>query len=125
MARTLNPKRRRELRERLEAIARNPSTQSEIGKVRTVFSNPKLGVQWGRSNLRRGVLAEGMPTFPKPKRRKAVKPAVHVNAKDVTFLPAPSLLPTEYGPLATPKPKPVKRQGNKVVVKGRKMWSNT
>lgn len=125
MARTLNPKRRREMRERLEAIARNPSAQSEIGNVRTVFSNPKLGVKWGRSNLRRGVLAEGMPTYPKPKRRKAVKAAQHVNAKDVTFLPAPSLLPTEYGPLATPKPKPVKRQGNKVVVKGRKMWSNT
>lgn len=90
MAKRLNPKRRAEMRARREAIARNPTTVSFVGDIRSNSGqwNP---LQGSSKHLARGLLHQeaNVPTYSKPKRRKAVKPAMHVNPKDVQDFPTP------------------------------------
>lgn len=126
----LNPKRRRELAQAKarKALAHelNPSTQPEIGNLKGLFDNRKLGVQLGRSSVNKGLLHQeaNYPVFAQHKRRKATKKALHVNPSDVAVITTPDKVKDARLPDEVPSPKRMKRQGNKVVIVSKKVWSN-
>lgn len=125
MAKRLNPKRRAEMRARYDAIARNPSELTTEGEMRSVYDSKTWKRPKGSSDgLARGLLYYelGVVTYVKPKRRKAVAKAVHVNPADLADLHRPVKEPVgaEY-----PKPKPQRRAGGKIVVVSKKPWANS
>ena len=117
MAKRLNPKRRAEMRARYDAIARNPSELTTEGQMRSVYDSKTWKRPKGSSDgLARGLLyAESNPvTYAKPKRRKAITKAMHVNPKGVEKIPTPE---TVREPLNAQWPLPRKT--------ARKLWGNT
>lgn len=90
MAKRLNPKRRRELWERQMMTLTRPSELTNEGQMRSnsgQWSKPS-----GSSNgLARGILhmEANQPLYAKPKRRKAITKALHVNPKDVEKILTP------------------------------------
>lgn len=115
MAKRLNPKRRAEMRERREAILRNPTLMTETGRVRSNSGqwNAPRGSSLG---LARGILHQeaNLPTFQKPKRRKATKMAVHVNPGDLKEILTPEKVENRLG---AQRPLPRKT--------AKKLWSNS
>lgn len=125
MAKRLNPKRRRELWERRMMSLTRPSELTTEGQMRSVYDSKTWKRPKGSSNgLARGLLYDesNAVTYAKPKRRKAVAKAVHVNPADLADLHRPVKEPVgaEY-----PKPKPQRREGGKIVVVSKKPWSNS
>ena len=127
----LNPKRRREVAQakarKALADAFNPSTQPIVGTCKGLFDNRKLGVQWGRSSVSKGLLHQeaNYPVYAQHKRRKATKKALHVNPSDVTVITTPDKVKDARLPDEIPSPKRTRRQGNKVVIVSKKVWSNS
>lgn len=92
MAKRLNPKRRRELWERRMTTLLRPSELTTEGHMRSVYDSKTWKRPKGSSDgLARGLLYDesGAVTYAKHKRRKAVKPALHVNPKDAGKIPTP------------------------------------
>ena len=119
MAKRLNPKRRAEMRARYDAIARNPSTQTETGAMRSNAGQLVMREKappGSSDGLARGILRlEANPVvYAKHKRRKAVAKATHVNPKDVEKIPTPE---TVKESLNAPWPLPRKT--------AKKLWSNS
>lgn len=115
MAKRLNPKRRRELWERQMTSLTRPSELTTTGQMRSNSG------QWERPSGSSDGLARGLlhmeanhPQYAKPKRRKAIKTALHVNPKDVEKIPLPE---TVREPLNTPWP--LRRKTAK------KLWSES
>lgn len=119
MAKRLNPKRRAEMRARYDAIARNPSTQTETGAMRSnagQLVRREKAPPGSSDGLARGILRlEANPAvYAKHKRRKAVAKATHVNLKDVEKIPTPE---TVKDRLDAQWPLPRKT--------AKKLWSNS
>ena len=126
MAKRLNPKRRKELWERRMTTLLRPSTLTGEGTMRLNAGQLSRQVTLAGSSkgLARGLLAQEAqgPVYGKPKRRKAIKPALHVNPADLDSLhrPVKERLNAEQ-----PKPKRTRRAGNKIVIVGKRPWSNS
>lgn len=113
------------------AAERNPTTQPATGDVRSSWdrSTTKREAHQGSSKgLAKGILADaarerfGSYKAPTLGHKKTGK-GYHANPADLTFMPAPSLVPDKDA-APRPTPKPVKRSGFKLVPKGKKTWSN-
>lgn len=127
MAKRLNPKRRREMRQHVAAMQLasdlNPTTQGSTGTVRQATVKTLYGPSTDRiKGLLHATL--GVQQYAQHKRRKPSKPSVHVNAKDVVVTD-PGNIRDQLPPEALPLPLPQKRmtRPNKVVTKGKKMWA--
>jgi hypothetical protein len=133
VSKRLNPKRRRELLQRKAltalAVARNPSTQGNIGRVRSVADRglTKLAVLSGSSKgLERGLLhtEANLATYSNAPRRSPTKAAMHINPSDVVSITTPDKV-REPVNAEFPTPKPQRRlsRPNKVVQVSQKPFS--
>ncbi len=117
MAKRLNPKRRRELWERRMTSLTRPSELTTEGHMRSVYDSRVWKRPKGSSDgLARGLLYDesGAVTYAKPKRRKAIKPALHVNPKDAGKISTPEMV---REPTGAQWPLPRKS--------AKKLWSNS